>query len=89
MHRQVCGNVLMSRMFDIEQHGMCRVVSYIVQSMSAESAFGMKLTSTIKVTLPPKANFLGNAGDFLINVSFHKAILVCSLLTSRPRPFMQ
>ncbi|KAI0083976.1 high-temperature-induced dauer-formation protein-domain-containing protein [Irpex rosettiformis] len=53
-----------------EQHGLCRVVSYIVQSMSAEHAFGTKLSSTIKVTLPPKANFLGNAGDFLINAVY-------------------
>ena len=52
-----------------EQHGLCRAVSYIVQSLSAERAFGAKLASPIKAQLPPKISTLGNAGDFLISVS--------------------
>lgn len=52
-----------------EQHGLCRAVSYIVQSLSAEQSFGLKLTSPFKVTIPQKWGVVGNAGDFLINVS--------------------
>ncbi|KAI0684267.1 high-temperature-induced dauer-formation protein-domain-containing protein [Cytidiella melzeri] len=53
-----------------EQHGVCRVISYIVQSLSAENAFGIKLATPIKVQLPPKLNFLGSAGDFLVNAVY-------------------
>ena len=52
----------------LEQHGLCRVISYIVQSLSAEKAFGAKLSSPIKAQLPPKWNTMGNAGHFLVNV---------------------
>ncbi|EKM55702.1 uncharacterized protein PHACADRAFT_256512 [Phanerochaete carnosa HHB-10118-sp] len=53
-----------------EQHGLCRSISYIIQSLSAERAFGAKLASPIKVQLPPKVTVLGNAGDFLINAVY-------------------
>ncbi|GJE86851.1 high-temperature-induced dauer-formation protein-domain-containing protein [Phanerochaete sordida] len=53
-----------------EQHGLCRAISYIIQSLSAERAFGAKLASPIKVQLPAKAAVLGNAGDFLINAVY-------------------
>ncbi|KAI0340618.1 hypothetical protein BDW22DRAFT_1360028 [Trametopsis cervina] len=53
-----------------EQHGLCRAISYIVQSLSAEHAFGAKMSTPIKAQLPPKANWLGNAGDFLINAVY-------------------
>jgi hypothetical protein len=53
----------------LDQHGLCRAISYIIQSLSAERTFGNKLAAPIKVQLPPKATVVGNAGDFLINVS--------------------
>ncbi|TFK90942.1 hypothetical protein K466DRAFT_542519, partial [Polyporus arcularius HHB13444] len=49
-----------------EQHGMCRVLSYLIQSLSAERAFGMKLSSPIRAQIPPKFAATGNAGDFMI-----------------------
>ena len=52
-----------------EQHGLCRAISYIIQSLSAEKAFGAKLASPIKAQLPQKTASPGNAADFLINVS--------------------
>ena len=51
-----------------EQHGLCRTISYIVQSISAERAFGQKLSSPIKAQLPQKWSNLGTAADFMIHV---------------------
>ncbi len=47
---------------------MCRVLSYLIQSLSAERAFGMKLSSPIRAQIPPKFAAPGNAGDFIIQV---------------------
>ncbi|KAH9946300.1 high-temperature-induced dauer-formation protein-domain-containing protein [Epithele typhae] len=49
-----------------EQHGMCRVLSYLIQSLSAERGFGLKLSSPIKAQIPQKFMAMGNAGDFMI-----------------------
>lgn len=51
-----------------EQHGLCRALSYIVQTLSAEPAFGLKLSRAVKVQLPTKWNAPGTAADFMINV---------------------
>lgn len=56
--------------FILEQHGLCRALSYIVQTLSAEHAFGAKLGSPIKVQLPARWNTQGTLADFMINVSF-------------------
>jgi len=53
-----------------EQHGLCRAVSYILQSLSAEHAFGVKLVSPLKVSIPQKWGAIGNAGDFLVNAIY-------------------
>ncbi|KAJ3548434.1 hypothetical protein NMY22_g1266 [Coprinellus aureogranulatus] len=48
-------------------HGMCRAISYIIQSLSAEPAFGAKLTDPVKVPVPTAWNGVYHAGDFLIH----------------------
>jgi hypothetical protein len=53
-----------------EQHGLCRALSYIIQTLSAEHAFGLRLTFPIKSALiPTKWNVGGAAADFMINVT--------------------
>jgi len=61
-----------------EQHGLCRSLSYIIQTLSAEKAFAAKLNTPIKVQVPPKWHVPGTAADFLINVrllEFHPNLL--------------
>lgn len=53
----------------LEQHGLCRAVSYIVQTLTAESTFCLKLTTPLKAQVPQKWGTLGHAADFMINVS--------------------
>ena len=60
-----------------EQHGMCRAISYILQTLSAERAFNDKLTSPIKANLPSKWTCQGTAGDFMINVSISRYFYGC------------
>ncbi|KAI0670599.1 high-temperature-induced dauer-formation protein-domain-containing protein [Trametes maxima] len=50
-----------------EQHGMCRVLSYMLQSLSAERAFGLKLGSPLKAQIPQKWATMGTAGDFMVH----------------------
>ncbi|KLO07390.1 hypothetical protein SCHPADRAFT_922914 [Schizopora paradoxa] len=50
-----------------QQHGVCRAISYIIQSLSSENAFGAKLAFPMKVPLPAKWSVQGNVGDFVIN----------------------
>jgi hypothetical protein len=51
-----------------DQHGLCRALSYIVQTLSAEPSFGVRLTKPVKAQLPSKWNAPGTAADFFINV---------------------
>jgi hypothetical protein len=51
-----------------EQHGLCRSLSYIIQTLSTEKAFAAKLNAPIMVQIPPKWHEPGTAADFLINV---------------------
>ncbi|KAJ7581051.1 high-temperature-induced dauer-formation protein-domain-containing protein [Mycena floridula] len=53
-----------------QQHGLCRALSYIIQTLSAEPAFGAKLVNPIKAQLPAKWNTLGTAADFMINAIY-------------------
>ncbi|KAH9985576.1 high-temperature-induced dauer-formation protein-domain-containing protein [Russula vinacea] len=51
-----------------EQHGFCRALSYIIQTLSAEHAFGLRLTFPLKShTYLQNGMSAGNSG-FLINV---------------------
>ncbi|KAI0807242.1 high-temperature-induced dauer-formation protein-domain-containing protein [Fomes fomentarius] len=50
-----------------EQHGMCRVISYLIQTLSAERAFGLKLSSPLRAAqVPQKFLAMGTVGDFLV-----------------------
>ncbi|KAH0584230.1 hypothetical protein H2248_009784 [Termitomyces sp. 'cryptogamus'] len=53
-----------------QQHGLCRALSYIIQTMSAEPSFGLKLTKPVRPRLPAKWNAAGTAGDFMINAIY-------------------
>lgn len=59
-----------------EQHGLCRALSYIIQTLSAEASFGAKLSAPLKVQPPTKWTVSGTAGDFLINVRFAPQVLL-------------
>ncbi|KAJ7098145.1 high-temperature-induced dauer-formation protein-domain-containing protein [Mycena belliarum] len=52
------------------QHGLCRALSYIIQTLSAEPSFGLKLTKPVKAQLPAKWNAPGTAADFIINAVY-------------------
>lgn len=49
------------------QHGLCRALSYIMQTLSAEPTFGAKLSNPIKAHIPAKWATAGSATDFLVN----------------------
>ncbi|KAI5899994.1 uncharacterized protein SCHCODRAFT_02025788 [Schizophyllum commune H4-8] len=53
-----------------QQHGMCRTLSYILQTFSAEATFGAKLQTPVRMQLPAKYQVPGNAADFLINAVY-------------------
>ncbi|KAH7889801.1 high-temperature-induced dauer-formation protein-domain-containing protein [Phlebopus sp. FC_14] len=53
-----------------QQHGLCRALSYMTQSLSAEAAFGNKLSSSIKVPIPAKWATPGTAADFMITAIY-------------------
>ncbi|KAG5652956.1 hypothetical protein H0H81_002964 [Sphagnurus paluster] len=53
-----------------QQHGFCRALSYIIQTLSAEPGFGQKLTKPVKPQLPAKWNAVGTAADFMINAVY-------------------
>ncbi|KAI0033263.1 high-temperature-induced dauer-formation protein-domain-containing protein [Vararia minispora EC-137] len=54
-----------------QQHGVCRAISYIIQTLSAESSFGLKLSFPLKTAhLPAKWNVGGAAADFMINAIY-------------------
>jgi hypothetical protein len=63
----------------IEQHGVCRAISYIAQTLSAEPTFGAKLTKPVKVQLPSRWNSVGTAADFFINVRSAQKHRNCTL----------
>ncbi|KAI0078173.1 hypothetical protein K474DRAFT_1683933 [Panus rudis PR-1116 ss-1] len=65
-----------------EQHGLCRAISYIVQSLSAERAFCQKLTSPIKGHIPQKWVQMGNAADFLIHAVYAMVATTSGALSS-------
>ncbi|KAF7304736.1 hypothetical protein MKEN_01187700 [Mycena kentingensis (nom. inval.)] len=52
------------------QHGLVRALSYIVQTLSAEPAFGLRLSKPIKAQLGTKWNAPGTAADFIIHAVY-------------------
>ncbi|KAH9842911.1 high-temperature-induced dauer-formation protein-domain-containing protein [Rhodofomes roseus] len=65
-----------------QQHGLCRTISYIVQSISAERAFGQKLVSPIKAQLPQKWSNLGTAADVMIHAIYSMVATTSGALNS-------
>ncbi|KAJ7632398.1 high-temperature-induced dauer-formation protein-domain-containing protein [Roridomyces roridus] len=65
-----------------QQHGLCRTISYIVQTLSAEANFGAKLTKPVKAQLPAKWNSPGTAADFMINAVYAIVATTSGALTS-------
>ncbi|KAF8631409.1 hypothetical protein AX17_005087 [Amanita inopinata Kibby_2008] len=53
-----------------QQHGLCRALSYIIQTLSAEPSFGSNLSNPLKMQPPTKYNVVGTAGDFMINAIY-------------------
>ncbi|KAG6376070.1 high-temperature-induced dauer-formation protein-domain-containing protein [Boletus reticuloceps] len=51
-----------------QQHGLCRALTYIIQTLSAEPAFGNKLSAPVKVSIPAKWAIPGTAADFMITL---------------------
>lgn len=68
-------------LFKTEQHGLCRALSYIIQTLSAETTFGVKLANPIKAQLPAKWSHTGSAADFMINVRLWSPVGTFTLLT--------
>lgn len=52
----------------LEQHGVCRAISYIIQTLSAETAFGQQLSKPVRVQIPTKWGPVDTVADFLIHV---------------------
>ncbi|KAG2146949.1 high-temperature-induced dauer-formation protein-domain-containing protein [Suillus bovinus] len=72
-----------------QQHGLCRALSYIIQTLSAEPAFGNKLSSQINIQIPTKwasqGASHGTAGDFMINApSILYPALIIALANAAP-----
>ncbi|KAG7452752.1 uncharacterized protein BT62DRAFT_958767 [Guyanagaster necrorhizus] len=53
-----------------QQHGLCRTLSYIIQTLSAEPALGNRFASPIRIQLPAKWSVPGTAADFMINAIY-------------------
>ncbi|KAF5370556.1 hypothetical protein D9758_001832 [Tetrapyrgos nigripes] len=64
-----------------QQHGVCRALSYIIQTLSAEPAFGLKLTGPVKAQLPAKWHTTGTMADFLINAIYSVVATTSGALT--------
>ncbi|KAL4067524.1 high-temperature-induced dauer-formation protein-domain-containing protein [Scleroderma citrinum] len=65
-----------------QQHGICRALSYIIQTLSAESAFGSKLSLQIKIPIPSKWATPGTAADFMITSVYSMVATTSGALTS-------
>ncbi|THU95339.1 hypothetical protein K435DRAFT_755788 [Dendrothele bispora CBS 962.96] len=65
-----------------EQHGICRALSYIIQTLSAEPSFGLKLLAPVKAQLPAKWHTSGTMADFLINATYSIVATTSGALTS-------
>ncbi|EMD38619.1 hypothetical protein CERSUDRAFT_113798 [Gelatoporia subvermispora B] len=66
-----------------QQHGLCRVISYIIQSLSSERAFGSKLSSPVRVHLiPQKWSSVGTAGDFMVQAIYAMVATTSGALNS-------
>jgi hypothetical protein len=51
-------------------HGLLRMLSYILQAMSADREFGVALNKPLSITVPVKWSVQGSTADFMIVVCF-------------------
>ncbi|KAK6910396.1 hypothetical protein I203_104428 [Kwoniella mangroviensis CBS 8507] len=51
---------------DPAHHGLLRLLSYLLQTLSADKAFAVSLNQTIRMAIPSKWAVAGTAADFLI-----------------------
>ncbi|KAF8841173.1 hypothetical protein BDN67DRAFT_928885 [Paxillus ammoniavirescens] len=65
-----------------QQHGLCRALSYIIQTLSAEPAFGNKLSLSIKVPVPAKWASPGTVADFMITAIYSMIATTSGALNS-------
>ncbi|KAF8448048.1 high-temperature-induced dauer-formation protein-domain-containing protein [Boletus edulis BED1] len=65
-----------------QQHGLCRALTYIIQILSAEPAFGNKLSAPIKVSIPAKWAIPGTAADFMITAIYSMIATTSGMLNS-------
>lgn len=67
----------------LEQHGLCRALSYIIQTLSADPAFGNQLSLPVKIQIPtkwvPQGTLHGTAADFMITVSDQVASFISGI----------
>jgi hypothetical protein len=54
---------------DPANHGLLRLLSYVLQTLSADQAFALCLNQTIRLNVPAKWAVSGTAADFMIVVS--------------------
>lgn len=52
-------------------HGLLRLLSYLLQTLSADQAFANALNQTLRATVPAKWAVTGSLADFMIVVSSH------------------
>lgn len=72
---------------NLEHHGLCRALSYIMQSLSAEPRFGQRMQSLMpqRIPIPQKWVALGTAADFFVSVCPHNLKpCTCTLLIKLP-----
>ncbi|KAF8964015.1 high-temperature-induced dauer-formation protein-domain-containing protein [Flammula alnicola] len=65
-----------------QQHGVCRAISYIVQALSAEPAFGSRLSNPIRVQIPTKWGPVDTAAEFMIHAVYSIVATTSGSLTS-------
>lgn len=65
---------------DPANHGLLRLLSYVLQTLSADAAFAQCLNQSVRLGVPAKWAVAGTAADFLIVVSylFVSFMLSCS-----------
>lgn len=63
------GIALRNFYFCTAQHGLLRMLSYILQTLSSDRTFGPALNEHLRINIPTKWVVSGNASDFLFVVS--------------------
>ncbi|KAF9036701.1 high-temperature-induced dauer-formation protein-domain-containing protein [Panaeolus papilionaceus] len=65
-----------------QQHGLCRAISYIVQTLSAEPSFGSSLEHPLHIQLTSKWGPVSNGSEFMIQAIYSIVATTGGSLTS-------